>query len=110
MLSWLIYTENFLVGKCFATAITVYTIQINPKDIVYKLSNFGEHNEFETTGMSEEDFKKCIENGELFYDHSADKKASAKEKVSKKVKLEKNSKNLPDFLLNNKDRYKEWFS
>ena len=33
-----------------------------------------------------------------------------KEKVSKKVKLEKNSKNLPDFLLNNKDRYKEWFS
>lgn len=82
----------------------------NPKDIVYKLSNFGEHNEFETTGMSEEDFKKCIENGELFYDHSADKKASAKEKVSKKVKLEKNSTNLPDFLLNNKDRYKEWFS
>ncbi len=82
----------------------------NPKDLIYKFSNFGEHNEFETTGTKEDDVKKWIANGELYYDHFADKKSSAIEKVSKKIKLTVNDESLPDFLIRNKDKYKQWFA
>ncbi len=82
----------------------------NEKDIHYTLSNFGEHNEFETSGLTIDDFKGFIERGELPYNHSADKKASVQEKFSNIVKLEKNVDYLPKFLIDNYSKYKNWFA
>ena len=45
----------------------------NEKDIYYLLSNYGEHNEFENSGLSVEDYKKFINEGVLPYDHFLDK-------------------------------------
>ena len=81
----------------------------NEKDIFYLLSNYGEHNEFEKSGLSINYYKKFINEGILPYDHFVDKKSSIQGKFSKRVKLEKNSENLPDYLLKNSDKYKEWF-
>ena len=81
-----------------------------PEDIFYTLSNFGEYNEFVTSGLTADDFKNFISKGELPYDHSADKKSSVKDKFSNIVKLEKNSDHLPEFLIKNKEKYKNWFS
>ena len=81
-----------------------------PEDIFYTLSNFGEYNEFVTSGLTADDFKNFISKGELPYNHSADKKSSVKEKFSNIVKLEKNSDHLPEFLIKNKEKYKNWFS
>ena len=81
-----------------------------PEDIFYTLSNFGEYNEFVTSGLTVDDFKDFISKGELPYDHSADKKSSVKDKFSNIVKLEKNSEHLPEFLIKNKEKYKSWFS
>ena len=82
----------------------------NPEDIFYTLSNFGEYNEFVTSGLTVDDFRNFTTKGELPYDHSADKKSSVKEKFSNIVKLEKNSDHLPEFLIKNKEKYKSWFS
>ena len=82
----------------------------NEKDIYYLLSNYGEHNEFENSGLSVEDYKQFINEGVLPYDHFLDKKSSIENKFSKRVKLEKNSSNLPDYLLKNSGKYKEWFA
>ena len=81
-----------------------------PEDIFYTLSNFGEYNEFVASGLTADDFKNFISKGELPYDHSADKKSSVKDKFSNIVKLEKNSDHLPEFLIKNKEKYKNWFS
>ena len=82
----------------------------NEKDIYYLLSNYGEHNEFENSGLSVEDYKQFINEGVLPYDHFLDKKSSIENKFSKRVKLEKNSSNLPDYLSKNSGKYKEWFA
>ena len=81
-----------------------------PEDIFYTLSNFGEYNEFVLSGLTADDFRNFITKGELPYDHAADKKSSVKEKFSNIVKLEKNSDHLPEFLIKNKEKYKNWFS
>tara|TARA_B100001996_G_scaffold217525_1_gene167249 strand:- start:1562 stop:2425 length:864 start_codon:yes stop_codon:yes gene_type:complete len=81
-----------------------------PEDIFYTLSNFGEYNEFVLSGLTADDFRNFITKGELPYDHAADKKSSVKEKFSNIIKLEKNSDHLPEFLIKNKEKYKNWFS
>ena len=59
----------------------------NEKDIHYTLSNYGEHNEFEKSGVSENDIKNMIKNKELYFNHSGDKKT--KDKYFAKIKLDK---------------------
>ena len=80
----------------------------NESDIFYTLSNYGEHNEFETSGMTKDDLKRFIDRGELYYDHSLDKTSSRK--FSEKIKLEKNETYLPKYLLDNQEIYKNWFA
>ncbi len=78
------------------------------KDIIYKLSNFGEHNEFEKSDLTEEKLSKLIKNGELYFNHSLDTKNVSK--YSAKIKLSKvDMKILPEFLVKNENLYKEWF-
>ncbi len=82
----------------------------NEEDIFYLLSNYGEHNEFEKSGLTAKDYKEFINQGILPYDHYLDKKSSTEDKFLKRVKLDKNSDNLPSYLLNNLEKYKDWFT
>ena len=44
------------------------------------------------------------------YIYVVDKKSSAEDKFLKRVKLDKSSDNLPDYLLQNSKKYKNWFA
>ena len=80
----------------------------NPGELFEKLSNFGHHDEFETSGLSVEKIKEKIKNKEMFYDHFADKETKNKWDFNYKLKKIDNEF-LPDFLKINSKRYKEWF-
>lgn len=81
----------------------------NEKDIYHTLSNYGEHNEFEKSGIDEKKIKELIENQELYFNHALDKRSD--NKYSAKVKLDKiSSSNLPKYLIDNKSKYKFWFA
>ncbi len=82
----------------------------NEEDIFYLLSNYGEHNEFEKSGLTSNDYKEFINQGILPYDHYLDKKSTTEDKFLKRVKLEKNNENLPNYILNNLEKYKDWFA
>ena len=80
----------------------------NERDIFNTLSNYGEHNEFELSGLSEKDIKNLIDNNELYFNHSGDKRSE--NKYSAKIKLDKQSLDvLPKYLIDNYEKYKDWF-
>ena len=80
----------------------------DPKKIYYKLSNYGEHNEFEKSGLTSADINNLIKNKQLYFDHTLDKKDP--NKYSSKINLKKVDDNLlPNFLVSNKSIYSEWF-
>ena len=81
----------------------------NEEDIFYLLSNYGEFNEFEKSGLTAKDYKEFINKRILPYDHFLDKKSSANEKFSKRIELVKDENFLPNYLLENKEKYKTWF-
>ena len=79
----------------------------NEKDIFYTLSNYGEHNEFELSGLTETDIKNLISNEQLYFNHSGDKKSE--NKYSAKIKLNKASINdMPKYLIDNQKKFKDW--
>ena len=78
------------------------------KDIYTKLSNFGHHNEFDVSGISVEDIQKCIDNKIVNYDHKADKSLEKKYNANYKLKVV-DDKILPNYLVKNKNKFKEWF-
>tara|TARA_B000000475_G_scaffold21876_1_gene17438 strand:+ start:1050 stop:1937 length:888 start_codon:yes stop_codon:yes gene_type:complete len=78
------------------------------KDIYTKLSNFGHHNEFDVSGISVEDIQKCIDNKIVNYDHKADKSLEKKYNANYKLRVV-DDKILPNYLVKNKNKFKEWF-
>ena len=56
-----------------------------------------------------EKIREKIANKEMFYDHFADKSSTNKWESNYKLKL-LNEKILPKFLIENKNKYIEWFS
>ena len=79
------------------------------KEIYYKLMNYGEHNEFERSGLNENDIKNLVENKKLYFNHQADKTSNNKYSSSIALKFE-NDVNLPEYLINNKNKYLKWFA
>ena len=80
----------------------------SPEELFEKLSNFGHHDEFETSGLSVEKIKEKIKNKEMFYNHFADKESDNKWDFNYKLKkIDHNF--LPEFLKINSEKYKEWF-
>tara|TARA_B100001059_G_C17769221_1_gene547415 strand:+ start:569 stop:1453 length:885 start_codon:yes stop_codon:yes gene_type:complete len=78
------------------------------KEIYYKLMNYGEHNEFEKSGIDEEEIERLIKNRQLYFNHNADKKDE--NKYNSKIELKKISDSaLPKYLIDNKSKYLDWF-
>ena len=77
-------------------------------DIYIKLSNFGHHNEFDVSGITVDDIQKCIDNKIVNYNHQADKSEDNKYNSNYKLQIIED-KILPNYLVNNKAKYKDWF-
>ena len=78
------------------------------EEIYTKLSNFGHHNEFDTSGVTVKDIQECIDNRIVNYNHLADQTADNKYTANYKLQLIED-KLLPNYLINNKQNLKDWF-
>ena len=78
------------------------------EEIHKKLSNFGHHNEFDDSNLTIDDIQACIDNKIVNYNHLADKSDNNKYSAEYKLKIV-SDEFLPKFLINNKDKYKNWF-
>ena len=83
----------------------------NPKQIYIKHKNDEHHDEFDLTGINENDIEDMVKNRYIPYDHSADKKdLNKKWNKSNRVYLNKiNDNKLPNYLIDNKSKYLKWF-
>ena len=79
-----------------------------PEDLIEKFKNFGHHDEFEESGITIEKLKNYINEGIVFYNHLADQKDLKKWNFNYKLK-KINDDYLPEYLIKNKDKYKDWF-
>ena len=77
-----------------------------PEEIFYKLSNFMHHLEFEYSGLTLKDMEKMVAEKKILYDHSV-KQEEQKYKGSQSLKKIENNL-LPDYIINNFDKYKNW--
>ena len=74
--------------------------------IDYKMRNFLHHLEYEESGLGVNDVKKIISEKKVFYDHKADKK---EKKWNAAIILKKEDENLlPNYIVNNKVKFKDW--
>tara|TARA_B100000780_G_scaffold223643_1_gene162801 strand:+ start:507 stop:1349 length:843 start_codon:yes stop_codon:yes gene_type:complete len=80
----------------------------NPEDLYIKMKNFGHHDEFDESNLTVKDLSDKIDNGIVFYDHFTDKNSSNKWKYNYKLKKIE-SHLLPNYLIQNKKIFKEWF-
>jgi hypothetical protein len=70
------------------------------------MKNFLHHLEYEESGLGVEDVKKIISEKTVFYDHQADKR---EKKWDAKINLVKeNSQNLPVYIIENVNKFKDW--
>ena len=84
----------------------------SPKDIYVKHKNDEHHDEFDLTGINSEDIKDMIKNQYIPYDHNADKiDLNKKWNKNNRIYLSKiNDNKLPKYLIENKNKYLEWFA
>ena len=74
--------------------------------IDYKMKNFLHHLEYEESGLGVEEIRKIISEKKVFYDHGADKRDK---KWSAEIILVKESdQNLPNYIIENKEKYTDW--
>jgi beta-1,4-mannosyl-glycoprotein beta-1,4-N-acetylglucosaminyltransferase len=82
-----------------------------PNEIYTKHKNDEHHDEFDLTGINENDIEDMVKNRYIPYDHSADKRDLKKKwNRNNRVYLSKiNDNKLPNYLINNKNKYLKWF-
>ena len=78
-----------------------------PEEIYLKLNTFLHNVDFKLSGLELEDIKKMVKEKKILYDHFADQKKI--KKWDSPVTLEAiNILNLPEYIINNKDKFKKW--
>ena len=79
-----------------------------PSELFIKMKNFGHHDEFDVSGLTLDDIRKKIKDKKVFYNHFVDQ--SSLEKWNYDYELKKiENKFLPNYLIDNKDKYIKWF-
>ena len=86
-----------------------FTNLMTVEKLYEKMSNFGHHNEFDESGLKINDIKNKIENREMFYNHFLDQTNPNKWKNDYKLKIINENK-LPLYVMQNKEKFKEWFA
>ena len=80
----------------------------SPEEVYEKMKNFGHHDEFDISGITFDQIKKKMKEKKVFYNHFADKGNPNKWNYDYELKRV-DLKILPDYLKNNKEKYKNWF-
>ena len=84
-----------------------FTNMKSPEEIYLKLNTFLHNVDFKLSGLKLDDIKKMVKEKKILYDHFADQKKV--EKWDSPVTLEAiNILNLPDYVINNKNKFKDW--
>ena len=79
----------------------------SPIDIENKLKSYLHHRDFEVENINLKEISKLMRNNETIYDMFADKRQ--KKFSEKKRKLSLYSKNnLPQYILDNENKFKDW--
>ena len=86
-----------------------FTNLMTAEKLYEKMSNFGHHNEFDESGLKINDIKNKIEDREMFYNHFLDQTNSNKWKNDYKLKTINENK-LPLYVIQNKEKFKEWLA
>lgn len=86
-----------------------FTNLMTAEKLYEKMSNFGHHNEFDESGLKINDIKNKIENREMFYNHFLDQTNPNKWKNDYKLKIINENK-LPLYVIQNKEKFKEWLA
>ena len=83
-----------------------FTCLRTPEELEKKLLNFAHHYEFEESGLKIDDLKKLISEKRVMYDHNVDQRGYkwSGKSILKKVKHIE----LPSYVTNNLNLYKEW--
>ena len=84
-----------------------FTCIKKPKEVHQKLLSYLHHQDYENSGISLNELEKRISNKEVLYDHNLDKKNSNKWLSKKKLK-KIDLINLPKYLIDNQNNFKEW--
>ena len=84
----------------------------NAQEIYIKHINDEHHDEFNLTGINANDIQDMINNKYIVYNHSVDSKNLDKKwnKNNRVYLSEINDNKLPDYLINNKNKYLNWFA
>ena len=85
-----------------------FTNMKTPAEMYEKFMNFGHHDEFKLSGLTIDKIRDKVERRELFYNHFTDSNNQNKWESDYKLK-QIDIKNLPEYLINNKSKYREWF-
>ena len=84
-----------------------FTNMKNPEEIFSKLNTFLHHVDFKASGLTLLDIKKMVEEKKILYDHFADQRKA--DKWNSPVILDPiNISLLPDYIKNNKEKFKNW--
>lgn len=79
----------------------------SPKDIYKKMQTFLHNVDFKESKLELQDIEKMVSEKKIGYDHTADQRTVNKWKGNQTLtKVDDNF--LPEYLVNNKDKYKEW--
>ena len=81
----------------------------SPKDLYEKFKNDENHIEFENLNISINKIKSMIDSKTIEYDHLSDSKSNIKHGHSFKLKSADIDLNMPNYLVKNLDKYKDWF-
>ncbi len=78
------------------------------KDIFSKLNTFAHHVDFKGSGLNQADINKAVKEKKILYDHSADKDMQDHKWIGKKTLKIIDVNNLPKYIFDNQERFKEW--
>jgi beta-1,4-mannosyl-glycoprotein beta-1,4-N-acetylglucosaminyltransferase len=85
-----------------------FTNLMTAEDLYIKMTNFGHYDEFELSGLTVDNLRKKINDGVVFYNHFADQTNTDKWNYSYKLKRIDDYL-LPEFLIENKKKFQQWF-
>ena len=84
-----------------------FTNIMSPKVLDNKMRAFSHHLEYEESGYSPDKLKKLIQNKKVLYNHNVDKKDTNKWQEGGSL-IPVNLKNLPEYIGNNRLKFKDW--
>ena len=79
----------------------------NPTDIENKLKSYLHHRDFDVEKIDLKEISKLMKNNETIYDMFADKKEKKFSEKKRKLSLYPKSE-LPQYVINNENKFKEW--